>query len=342
MSALTPQLLVNYIRYSRLSFIIANHYRGNRSTKVNLFIDLKSLLNLRMFSNRESVEYSKEELISLILNMTAHYKAFFKTLNVSIKSFLVYPRIPINSFNKTVCPDYWNEPYTDFYQNLISESIDDIKTICMYLPDVYFIDPIAEESAIVIYDILTKIKTPHVENIILTKDVYNYQMVNFDCLIIRPMIGGKAYGIDRNNLWEVYMQSRVKNYDSYKNINISTELLSFIWALSGLSQRSIKSTLRINTVIKLLETNIKYGLINNGYTNDIGLLLDIIMPNIDKVIDKGVIINNFIVLDVIQQYMTFYNSSMLLYNIDKINNPAALRELNMIKFPNYPLDLERI
>ena len=86
------QLLTgHFIKYNRLSELIGASYAGSNCTKINLFIDLNSLVKgLYSIDAWGYKSVSRYEMTAIILNMCGHYRQFFRNLGVSTNIYLIY------------------------------------------------------------------------------------------------------------------------------------------------------------------------------------------------------------------------------------------------------------
>ena len=85
----------NYIRYDRLKQLVLHEFQNTpyaNCNKVNIFIDVYSIVKrLRDISDLEITKDQKYLLASGIVNMAAHYRAYFQSRhNTSSNIFVIY------------------------------------------------------------------------------------------------------------------------------------------------------------------------------------------------------------------------------------------------------------
>lgn len=340
----------NYIRYERLVDMVNKAFVGSSANTVNVYIDLYSMLK-PLYNNQG---YNIEDYIKLtsnIINICAHYREFFRTrYRVESKFFIVYSK-NVPYINNQFCYEYNAKNNHAFNSNkliddMIANNIELLETLCPYLPDIHFIKG-DFESSVIMYDIICRNElidnSPH---IVLTKDIYAYQLVatRDNVIIFRPKKSKGmdiSYFINKNNLLYSYLTERkVKINEKYTML--MPEMLTLIMALSSVTERNIKTMLNINTAINMLIDAIKDYKIVNGYNSDMNAVwnaLDHKKIKIPQISFEG----RVKAIDIAFQHSIFINTPECKdINITNLYDPKTVQDINNRYFANNPLDLNRL
>lgn len=353
MEKLTIERLINsnYVRYNKLIEIITHAFVGSTANEINIYIDLYSILK-GLYSDRSNYiieDYSS--VTSSIINMCAHYREFFRSrYKVESKFFIVYSK-NCPYINKQFYPDY--NKNNEFKMNsnkmvddMIKNNLELLATLCPYLPDIHFVEG-SFETGVIIYDLICREeinnRNPH---LVITKDVYNYQLVAMrdNIVILRPKKSEGndiSYYINKNNLYMEYLKSRKTDYTNIPAI-LSPELISLLMTLSSISERNIKSLINIKTALKLLNLNVSEYKILNGYNSDMNNIYN--QLGIEKYnIGTTTFDHRFKSIDINFQHSIFINTpECKAISITNLYDPDAVRAINNKYFKNNPLDLNRL
>ena len=353
MEKLTIERLINsnYVRYNRLIQIVTEAFVGSTANEINIYIDLYSILK-GLYSDRSNYvieDYSS--VTSSIINMCAHYREFFRSrYRVESKFFIVYSK-NCPYINKQFYPDYnKNNEYkmnsNKIVDDMIKNNLELLSTLCPYLPDIHFIEG-TFETGVIIYDLICREevnnRNPH---LIITKDVYNYQLVSMrdNIVILRPKKSegnDVSYYINKHNLYVEYLKSRKADYTNIPAI-LSPQLISLVMTLSSIKERNIKSLINIKTVLKLLyEKVINYNILN-GYNSDMNHIYNVL--NIEKYgLGATTFEHRFKCIDIAFQHSVFINTpECTSISINNLYDPDNVRAINNKYFRNNPLDLNRL
>lgn len=340
----------NLIRYSydddKLSKLIYEAFKGSSATNINLYIDLYSIFK-SIYSNACVItDYIK--ITECILKMRHHYIEFFrKRLGVECKVYFVYSNtnnIPyincqyVQNYNKKNLKEFNQYPEID---KMIKMNVELLNLTMPYIRDSYFI-PTSFETGVCIYDLISRnaVQRPNVPNIVLTKDVYNWQLVNCQgpkTIILRPKKTSdvnknrvdESFYIDKYNLYDKFLKERkVKTTINYGEM--MSELLSLLMTLSSVIERSIKMMCNITTSVSIIRQAISNHGIINGYNSNPDLIWNGI-DNIRTRSDEISFINRFKAIDIPYQHSVFMNTSECQmipnYLIDK-DDVQGLKEIN--------------
>lgn len=353
MEKLTIERLINsnYVRYNRLVEIVTQAFVGSTANEINIYIDLYSILK-GLYSDRSNYiieDYSS--VTSSIINMCAHYREFFRSrYKVESKFYIVYSK-NCPYINKQFYPEY--NKNNEFKMNsnkivddMIKNNLELLSTLCPYLPDIHFIQG-TFESGVIIYDLICREevnnRNPH---LVITKDVYNYQLVSMrdNIVILRPKKSEGndiSYYINKSNLYIEYLKSRKADYTNYPVI-LSPELLSLVMTLSSVRERNIKSLVNIKSTLKILYEKVSNYNMLNGYNSDMSHIYSIL--GIDKYkIGMTTFEHRFKSIDIAFQHSVFINTpECASISINNLYDPDNVRIINNKYFKNNPLDLNRL
>jgi len=346
--SLEQLLYTNYIKYDRLTLLINEAFKGSNANTVNVYIDLYSILKGLYVNNSYNIEdYSI--VTSSIINLVAHMREFFKTrYRVYSKFFIVYSK-NCPYVNKQFYIGYNNKHELSFNANklvddMIANNIELLNTLCPYLPDIHFIQG-TFETGVIMYDLICRNETvdssPH---IILSKDMYNYQLAAMrdNITILRPKKVNKqdaSYFINKNNLINMYLWDKKSDY---QNTILMPGLISYIMALSSVPERNIKSAFGIKKTMKTIEQAVSKYKIVNGYNSDpLGFFFNLDIDKI-KICDKEFECR-FKAIDILFQHNIFINTpECQSIELKDLYDPETVKEINNKYFVKNPLDLNRL
>lgn len=336
----------NSIKYDILTPIINEAFTGSNAEEMNIYIDTYSLLKV-LYSSIDIKLGSYNNLASCLINLATHYRHFFKTrYNVYANIYFIHSNNTPFLNNKFV-KDYnighigkFNAKATT--TNYIKSNIEILKLVVQYLPNIYLIES-EFESGVVMYDLMCRTDpNNNLGHLILTKDVYNFQLVNMkpQTVILRSK-RDSSYFVDRNNVLQCY--SKERGVKARSDI-MAPDLLTVLQALSSLKERNIPTLFNITRAIKILEEGISSSKILNGYNSDLKYLWDGIEdPSFE--VGSTIFEFRFKAIDIQFQHGVYINSvecaNMESSLVDKYN-PEEIKELNNKHFFKNPLDLNRI
>lgn len=158
--------------------------------KINVFINLETAwkylstikdLERKLVLNRDF----KVSMIADIINIAAHYKEFFKNNGLDTKVFLY--TTDFNSKSENFKESVFNEDYRSYYLNkyntnpkfvllteaLVEDILPKVRTLCDFIPDVYFVSSKDIDSSLVPIIIGNELKGR--QNFIVSGDKYETQ-----------------------------------------------------------------------------------------------------------------------------------------------------------------------
>lgn len=363
-------LYSQFITYDRLTTIVNEACKNSNASMAHIYIDMHSLLK-SMLVNIGNVRVSDYTVItSCMINMAIHYKSFFRTrYQTDCKVFFIYsdncPEV-----NKKWVLNYNEKDWQLFHHSpvmtdIINKNIELMKILCPYINNVFFIHT-EQETGVAIQHLMNINKDTETQeyfNFIVSKDVYNFQLVyNDNTIILRPkryygesktQSSDTSYYVSRSNIWKSILESRKIQYDF--NVLISPELTSLVLAISGISSRGIKATIGIKRTLQIIQKLINEYAMPNSYsadTNNIALIYMNAKSRINTLSEAKnypdilIMENNFKAIDIAYQYDLFVNMSpefdtMGSYLVN-LYDPEGLKHINEVYFKNNPLDFMRL
>lgn len=350
MKVTVEQLLnMNYVKYNKMIELINSAFAGSNAETLNIYVDIYSMLKPIYSIDCLIEDYAV--ITSCIINLCAHYREFFRTrYKVETRFFLVYSE-NCGYINKQFYPEYnkkteYNINSNKLMHDMVKNNIELLQTLCPYLPDIHFING-TFETGVIIYDLICKNElidnSPHM---IITKDMYNYQLIptRDNIIILRPKKNtgfDESYYINKYLALNTYITERKCKYISIDTI-LMPGLLSLIMTLSSVSERSIKSLFNINTSLKMIEKAINEFKILNGYNSDLQNVFNSIYNDKFK-IGFETFQFRYKAIDIIFQHSVYMNTpeckSIIINNL---NDPETVKDINNRYFKKCPLDLNRL
>ena len=347
---------MNAIRYDRMTQIVSTAFTGSNATKVNIYIDLFNMIKT-LYRDYNYVIDDYSDITSCIINICAHYRSFFEErYHVSSEIFLVFSTNTC-SINKALVDKYNSKTELMIMSNpkvtdMIDNNLKLLEILCPYLPDIYFIRTEYETSVAIKY-LIDKRKDIS-PNIVVTKDIYNYQlaadMMN-NVTIFRPskaIINSQtidnSYFINHYNLFDTFLMERKNNYKS--TMDLYTAHLPIIMALSRVPERNIKSLLNINVSINILSKMIEEHYIGSARVSDIEYVYEYIANNVRTDIHGQLFLNRYKAIDIPSQLNILLTDSSSCLSIENglinLYDPVAVQQINNEYFKHNPLDLNRL
>lgn len=332
------------VRYKNLVNIINTEYAGSGADKINLFIDMADI-----FKNisEKCANTTTQDIVSSVINLCAHYRNFFNQYyHTHTYIYLIYSDINNKSLNQMYIPEYKRKIASyEAVETRVLAAMNLIEMITQYIEDINFFNT-TYEFGVFVHDIITT-ECSNGNNrpgIILTKDVYNYQLASSDCLvkILRP----KKYKSEDIS-YMVSAVNAINAYCIYRNVSqegsfgLNVELLPLVFSLTRLPERNLKSLHSIPSVLKSINKAISSGSILNGYSMDIEYICGKLCENGLKINNSFIVEQRFKAVDIESQYLAFISTPNVRYQgMINLYDPVALKELNMQYFKDNPLDLE--
>ena len=332
------------IRFTILDNIISSNNDIKPDDKINVFINVESILKL--FMNIKMEEYlrvSNEErvleFISNLINLAAHYRLYFSKNKLYSRVYLIMPNILSERFNNRVFNDNYRTFISKKYAQdvnftscryTVKEGLRFAKVITEYIEGVYIIESEHIESSVVPMIISEEDKS--YKNMLVTTDPYDYQYSNHGFYVLRPK-KAESFLIKGNIINTIRRENKIKN-----TIIVNELFYSFILSIIGDKFRGIPNikNMGLSKTLSQIEKGVKIGRIPDG-ANNIRLLLDIIKSEDDRL----QILNNFFSMDVAFQCESLTTKDK--YNIlNQINDKfdiESLRDINDKYFISTPINI---
>lgn len=349
-----PIINSHKIKYGLLKPIIDDNITSG--SKLSIYIDIESIVN-RFYTSKNNTEimYINDNdklymaLSAELINVAAHYKAFFVKKYKMVPDIYMYYKPGINSvsdinirYNKSKETRKANDNVKYHYlSRWINFNAGLIKVLTKYIPSVYFIDMTGVESSLAPYHFIDMNKDDEeMVHIIMTKDTNDLQCMALNNNVYTLKLKyDNSYMINSNNVYSELIGEKNKVLGNEANSKLSIELLPFVYAVSGLKNRSIKGASRVGimTIIKKLITAVDANKIHNGYVVDISLACDILGLSDSK----EVIMYNYMMIDLKRQHKILKDKLSLRFNeslVDRYDNESLIA-INSESYQTNPIDI---
>lgn len=343
----------SFVKYDRMDDIVFKAFSNTSiasATELNIFIDLYSIMH-SMFSEHYRVDFANyTDITSNIINMCAHYRAFFKRLRVSTTFYLIFST-NCCAINRKYVSDY-NEVFYRKSQIPESKKISDgnfklLSALCPYLPDIHFIQSVDNFEVSVIIAHLIEMLNERKPNMIISKDIYPIQLTYLypwttflysrksrkfgDTSMLVPVFEKPDYP---EEFWRVIKESRNFKSDTINSISpVNYTIMSAIYAFPD---RGLKVLHNIHSTIDLIK---------NMVGNE-PIKISPAQLRREEIISKynvELINARHNVLDV-PFMLPYYRNSPECNNIKLLNlhDDAVINKINAKYFERNPIDLQSL
>lgn len=345
-----------YPKFVTLKEMTMEAFSGSTADEVNIYLDLTDMTS-KLYSPYVSIQ-KPLEIAAAILNLCAHFRDYYTRFHsVWPKFFLIFSGMG-NTYNCNLVPGY-NQAYMDKLQanlphtNAIAISMDMLKMICPYLPDIFYREDIYEPTVVIYNTILDQhVDGNNAPNIIITREPLAYQLPASlpDTAIFKDDKKLETYAtITQQSVFMHYLYDTgriaIANDPNIqaKLARINPELLGTFITLTNLPSRGVKSLMSVNKTINTLLGIIDRGIIPNAYVNNIPYLYSSIFNGLSKV-SLDMFTLRFRAIDLIAGYQYYINTPFALNSEYKqnLNDPQAIQEINNTYFKDTPIDLNRL
>lgn len=365
-----------YVKYDKLSQLIYNEF-GNKPegdcTHVNIFIDLYSIMRSICFREDFKVDPGMEySLASRAINMAAHYREYFRTRHQCTTNIYIISSFNMNDNTTRILSEYKSKIYLSRENgsyNYFVENIKVLNSLVPYLPGIYFRHYDYNNTSAAMMDIMNyNVEHGNTNpNIVITKDVVTYQLVNFDkalTICIRPKktvyqdINGSnisedsSYSINKDTLMYTYGREKTMNTKDSdivrkrleKISQLSPELLSAFLTFTGIGEYNLASITRFPTTLNdFYKIFVEEQFLLNKYNNDIEYLIKMIqgVSSGQKAnINPKYVLTRFSLLDLYSNYYSLvYNNIERYVAVEDLYQPDMVKDINNQFFTSCPLDL---
>lgn len=341
----------SFVRYDRLGELINFAYSGSKANSVNIYIDLYGAIKT-LFSDSLRTDISDyTAATSTIINMCGHYRAFFKSIGVSTKIFLVF------SYNcwqgaRQLVAGYNDQFFKKSGNKMIKEMVELnnslLELLCPYLPDVHFLKT-EYESSVLIDALIKKEKSKgnNFPNIIISKDIYPSQIVclHDDTTFIKPkklnnndvstIIPPRNHKTFFETFWKIFASLRGIDVDR-GSITIHPVNFPLLCSLSRFPERYISGIVSIPRANKII-----YSVAGRDpikiYPTSLGA------TTLSDGIPISKVESRFRTLDISFASALFADSmESKLIHYENLNDPATINHICAKYFDNNPIDLQRL
>ena len=347
-------LLGNYIGYDRLyaMTVMSILYDDRKdSDEINLYIDLNSYLK-RIWDPRPFSYKADNVLVASIINACAHYRNYFFTRHmVKTNIYLIW------GYNT---PDYQPVEYNAHFrervatnqqaQELLEMTKKSLEFLCPYLPQIYFIDCGKNEVSAMMYNLIQERLGI---SVVLTKDVYAYQLVAYcpATFVYRPKkihdpnvgIVDTSWVVTKRNLFRAFKHEM--DYKIIADEPDNVRNLEYVLALSGLRKRHVKGIMTFNracTTVMNMEDD-RPECFDDIYSFENTLLFNcpdrcrgIGVRGAGDLVNRRNMLSVVSAAEMLKRDPAYIN---MMASIQDLYNPQAVMEISDKEFVEYPLEL---
>ena len=355
------QLLYSYyIRYDTLQMLTQTAFAGSDANVVNVYIDMANMLR-PIYAQHYGVAIENYTTVaSSFINLCAHMRAYFRSRHhVETRIYLVYsdnlgdtPRRFYTDYAATWVNNFNSKPNVT---KMIKDNLDLLRLLCPYFNDIFLLET-TNEPTVAIFDRINKdeLLFPGVPNIVLTKDIYAYQLpaMKTNTVIYRPC---KHNGVDESfvvstgNVLPLYMEATHRQGGATLDLaaNVNPQLLSLFMAMTNVPSRDLKSVYNANKAIAVINNLIMNQHIVDGYNfvQSLVMIEQKIQPTLrSRPGPQFNVLARYKAIDMVFQHSLYMNTPECMneaYLIRKIDDDSV-REINDKYFAQNPLDLNRL
>lgn len=347
------------IRYQDYNNSLAENRVSIPTNKVNVFINIETALNymstVRDLENKLLVNRKyPDELKVDIINIAAHYKEFFTSNELDTKVFLYMTDLTSDMENGFIESEIF-EDFRSYYllkyrsnpkfislgDKLVSEIIPDVKMLCEYIPNVYFISAKNIDSGLIPYMIGKSM--PDRTNFVVSGDMsdsqYYFEPSFISHYYKRSVQRGRVLcATIEGYLKEITRSEKIS--PDIVNLFSSRGIYELLLAIKGDKYRSIPPIkgLSMATIIKCILAGIKENKITKEMENP--MLLSSIFP---KEI-QGQLYANLMATDIrirTEKLLDGKKKEILSQMVDQ-SDLNTLTKINQTRFERNPLTLEAL
>ena len=325
----------------------------NEGDEINVFINFESILRNLSWNKdlNKKVQFYKQDVVleleSAILNLIAHYKAFFKKEKCKPKLYFYYTNILSEEQQMKVYDKYYRQYYRNRYlmnpqfrsmgELLTTIIIPEVKLILSYVPDCYFLCSERFDSSVIP---LIVANSSNRKNVIITGDVFDTLYLfnpNFITIYIKRRFQHFSVISDIDSS----VQSIVKNENPFDLTIFNSEMYyRLLLSIKGSKIRNIRSAkgFGYGKFIKLLKDGIDRNIVLRDFSS-LDSIIQLFPDNYAGAIKKA-----FQCTSIDTQYALLSNTDIEEIQtqiVDKVDI-ESLEALNNKRFLEYPINLQSL
>nr|DAR90581.1 MAG TPA: hypothetical protein [Caudoviricetes sp.] len=328
----------------------------NPTDKVNVFVNLESVFkHLSMLQDLERKIILQKDfveiIISDIINLAGFYKRFFKGNGLDTKVYLFHTDFKSEDFIQRK----YNEDYRSYYltkfnknpkfvlftEKLINEILPDVRTLCEFIPDVYYISSNNIEGSLIPYIIG---KDDSRKNLLITGELYDtqYSLIdNFNNHYIHRSFSNQIIASNVTEYLSYIAKATKEDVKTIEYLYDSHSLYCTLLSVIGDKSRSIDGVCGygFKSLSKLIYNGIKINIIRNDTTNP-----QLIGTIFDDEEDRKAFITNYNCTSILSLYKELTEADITSINnqiCDRIDMNSLI-SLNADRFYNHQINLESL
>lgn len=335
-----------YTKYETLTGLINAQFAGSDANEIDIIIDLNSIIKplTKQRFNTLGIDLTDLRLSACIVNMIAHYRRFFRTrYSVMTNFYLIYNTGDPDS--RKICSNY----HIDFIEDkaiasYIYNNLKAAQQFCEYIPNSALYMEHAEISAVASVLLTNGIMDQNIPKMVITKDIYNYQMLEFCNCILRPKkVKGTDYSymVNENNLMNIFcIERNTGNNYSFNLLNNYSLVLS----MSRLPERYLNSLLTVKESLNMINTAVANGVFSLQYQYDIREKLETLVSMYPTKVSGpySEIIRRYNTIDMKHNVIRYSSkpASKILNGLKNFYDPKGIQEVVKTYYEDIPVSLE--
>ena len=346
-------ILGSYVKKDRLTQLVYDTFSGTSisdATELNIFVDLNSVLHQIFSSSYRTKIESNTVITTMIINLCAHYRSFFRPLSVNTKFYLIYSNNTCDINEKFVYKYnfmFKEKSEIPMFKSIIEQNFGLLKILCPYLPDIFFINsPRNYEVSVIIAHIIKK-NNDNIPNLVITRDLYPLQLCTLfpytsilvpykyrgrDNSIIVPLTEKNTH---RKIFWDLVCSKRKVKADKLYDISpINFNLFS---ALNRMPERYMLPIVSTEQARKII-----YHFVGS---EDIKIPIQQLYndSSVFQSIPVSIVEGRFKALDV-EYMLPYYDADIESkeLNFQNLYDDGTIQMINSKYFANEPIDLQNL
>lgn len=243
-----------------------------------MYVDAHSILyRLYRLKSLDSIyslpaEVAVKDLVVSFINVLGHYRRYFATHLGKTNDIIVTFNRKLPNYQGSIDPDYQHKLY-EIYEpdhkdysaltEIVDTAIQFIKSIVPYFEGIYFLENEGIDDYAAMYYMMTSEKYNGVYNLIFSRNILPTQLIGNTCSQLYNK-RDSSYLITNNT---VYQNGILKDRKTVASENLTSDLLPFIWTLSGCSDIGLKKSKYVGSttgIVKLFNKLVDQHIIKPG------------------------------------------------------------------------------
>lgn len=345
----------SFVKMNRLQQLVFDTFSNTSiasATELNIFIDLYSVLKPIFSETFNTVITDYTAITSGLVNMCSHYRAFFRTLSVNTKFYLIssFNTCDINrKFVANYNDKFYRKSQIKLFNEMTNNNLDLLELLCPYLPDIFLIKSSRNyESAVIIGNLIETINDGN-PNLIISRDLYPVQLCykypyTSYLFPVKSRYGDGSTMLPisekfnfREEFWN-NVEKKINCTSTKPDIHLLSPVnFPLFSALCKFPDRDMTGILSTKDAVKIIDKIVG--------TEDIKISIEQLYtdPEINSSIPVSLVESRLKALD-IDFMLPFYRNDpeSKSINLQNLRDDSAINQINAKFFANNPIDLNKL